>query len=67
MNYYLSNCGHLDQDAKDVVNKKIKELLKTTKNNITVLIWLGIIDIRKLIDFIVDDEDLKAALWPIDQ
>ncbi len=66
--YYFNQCSnHLNQNSYNLVKEKLDILLEQTNDNIVILFWLGIIDLRKFVDFIVQEEQLKAKLKPIDQ
>ena len=49
----------IDAYIKDLIKDRLKALRKTTHKNIVVMIWLGIIDLEKLIEFISIDEQIK--------
>ena len=65
---YLNMCSnHLAKSALDIVREKLIALISSTNGNITVLIWLGIIDIHKFIEFIINDDEIKQKLKPFDK
>jgi|LauGreDrversion4_2_1035121.scaffolds.fasta_scaffold23166_3 hypothetical protein len=43
----------LDYETEDLVYQKLEALRITTHDNIIVMFWLGVIDIKKLIKFII--------------
>ena len=54
--------GHI----RDLIEDNFKLLQKNTDRNVIVLLWLGIIDIRKLIRFMITDEEKKAQIKGLD-
>jgi hypothetical protein len=44
------------------VKEKFNDLIDSTNGNFTVLIWLGIIDLKKFADFIVNDDIFRQKL-----
>jgi hypothetical protein len=54
--------GHL----REVIEENFNILLDNTDRNFIVILWLGIVDIRKLIGFMIDEEDKKSQIRQLD-
>ena len=53
-------------DTRDLIEDRFTQLREITEGNVIVLLWLGIIDIQKLIRFMIADENKKGQIRRID-
>jgi len=51
---------------RDLIEDRFTQLRDNTESNIIVLLWLGIIDIKKLIRFIIGDDEKKNKIRALD-
>lgn len=56
-----------DSTIKELIKERLKQLREQTKWNILVLFWLGILDLPRFCEFILEDEAKKEQIRTIDR